>query len=109
MAPGRRPPLSPAQGGLNPDEDPARGQIELADPDIIVSGNVWHAVESPVFGRTEKQLTDLVLRWEDRLIGDFWHPGNQFPNQLNYYGFAGALQCGREVLGGIASLDRSRG
>jgi hypothetical protein len=70
-------------------------QIEIIDPDVIVSGNVWYEALFPGAIRVH----DLVLVWKDRWIIDFWHPANQFPDLLNYHAFASVVRSAGIVSG----------
>ncbi|MFC1499964.1 hypothetical protein ACFL6T_02975 [Candidatus Zixiibacteriota bacterium] len=75
------------------DSDLLLQQIELYDPTIIVCGNVWPVCEDIIFSGA-KRVYDLVMEWNGRWVIDFWHPANQFPNQLNYYAFMSLIQNG---------------
>jgi hypothetical protein len=60
-----------------------KGQVELINPRIVICGSTWPAIKH-LWPQAVK-VFDLVWKADDRLIVDFWHPANQFPNKLNYY------------------------
>lgn len=67
-----------------------RRQVDLIAPQIVVCGNVWSLIQR--FWPDARQVYDAVWEAGGRTIIDFWHPANQFPNQLNYYALAALLQ-----------------
>ncbi len=84
------------------DADLLRKQIDLIAPDIIVCGNnssllriVYGASvdsENNVLddGEMDKKTHDFMskngyVRFDNKLIIDFWHPANQFPKMMNFY------------------------
>jgi len=59
-------------------------QVELINPDIVISGNVWWCCKE--LWPEANRVYDLALLVGRRIFIDYWHFANhQFPNQLNYY------------------------
>ncbi|MBX9906080.1 MAG: hypothetical protein K2Y31_17170 [Burkholderiales bacterium] len=74
------------------DGDLIRLQIELINPEIVICGNTWGAVQH--LWPDAVPTYDLVWKHDSRYFIDFWHPANQFPNALNYYALGCLLQNG---------------
>lgn len=68
------------------DKDFILKQIEIINPDIILCGNTGQFLFPTVFGEPNKiENTDWHYRWKNRMIIDYWHPANQYPDELCYY------------------------
>jgi len=67
---------------VNEDADLIRQQIEIINPNILISGNVWWAQK---LWPDARQVYDLVWRTGDRLLVNFWHPAHRLDNELFYY------------------------
>lgn len=72
-------------------------QLEICDPTIIVCG---YTID-PLIEILEKNIKTvhndnlsyhITLNDHDVLILDYWHPGNQFPKVMNYYGLVNIYQ-----------------
>ena len=79
-----------------------RREIELIDPTVIVCGYTISALniimETPVkeYANAEQQNSNLFytvqINGHAAIVLDYWHPSNQFPDLLNYYGLMGSYQ-----------------
>ena len=85
-------------------------QLSLCDPTVIVCGYTSSALDIISERMTGKKVREtdnnslyytMELNGHKVLVLDYWHPANQFPEQLNYYGLAAVYQLGlrRCVLG----------
>lgn len=69
-------------------------QLELCDPTIIVCGYTSSALD-PVMEmevrreRNENLYYQISLNGKSVLVLDYWHPANQHPVIMNYYGLMG--------------------
>lgn len=74
-------------------------QLQICDPTIIVCGNTGNYLKSIVgeYGcelvqkntiEREHFIYNFELNGHNVVVINFWHPSNQFPDILNYYGFA---------------------
>lgn len=69
-------------------------QLELCDPTIIVCGYTSSALD-PVMEmevrreRNENLYYQISLNGKSVLVLDYWHPANQYPVIMNYYGLMG--------------------
>ena len=72
------------------DGDLLKQQVQSLSPQVMVCCNTWHLVGDiwPNAGRVSEQ----VLRMDDMLVLDFWHPANYYPSVLCYYGVLALLQ-----------------
>lgn len=70
-----------------------REQIELISPDLIVVGNTFEYLEI-LFPDSIKPVGASGLVWQekDKKIINYWHPANQYPNQLCFYALCAILQ-----------------
>ena len=79
------------------DADFLKRQIELCDPTIIVCGYTAASLDK-IFGievrkeTNEKLYYHMKINNHDVLVIDYWHPANQFPEIMNYYGLLGIYQ-----------------
>lgn len=66
-------------------------QIELCDPSMIVCGYTMSALET-ILGKPIREnynhnhFYHVSLNGHDMLVLDYWHPANQYPDLMNYYG-----------------------
>jgi hypothetical protein len=60
-------------------------QIELINPDIILCGYTFNHLKELLGEVKPVPNTEWIYKYGDRLIIDFWHPANQYPNRLCYY------------------------
>ncbi len=68
------------------DKDFILKQIELINPDIILCGNTGQFLFPEIFSECNKiENTQWFYRWKERMIIDYWHPANQYPDELCYY------------------------
>ena len=73
-------------------------EFMLIDPDVVICGNCFHILNSTVFGLDyDYGKNDNWYYYKDtlgkkRLFLDFYHPGNHWPDLLNYYGLMGIYQ-----------------
>lgn len=72
------------------DGDLLKKQIDIINPDIIICGYTWEAVQH--LWPTASILYDLVFQAENKVFVDFWHPANQYPKKLNYYAISSLLR-----------------
>ena len=70
-------------------------QLQLCDPTVIVCGYAASYLET-VCGdhfrnvRNNNLFYHIQLNGHDVLVLDYWHPANQYPDMLNYYGLVNA-------------------
>lgn len=77
-----------------------RKQIEIIDPEIIVCGSTFSAINSLYDNqiRTKEIYCDNwyyftdVIGGKNRLVIDYYHPANHYPALLNYYGLINIYQ-----------------
>ena len=67
-------------------------QIESIDPDIIICGNTYKWFCEIVGSEKLPALGKWVYRWNNTVVVDYYHPANQFPTLLNYYGLMAIYQ-----------------
>lgn len=83
------------------DNDLIKQQIELINPTIIICGYTFHLLKDYPSGKlqadykifscdTSKEL-DAIGCYDinNKLVISYYHPSNHYPDNLNYYGFAG--------------------
>ena len=66
-----------------------RTQLDTINPDIIVCGNTFkwfNEIIDNEIETTRDALHTWVYQWNDKIVLDYYHPANQFPLLLNYYG-----------------------
>ena len=68
-------------------------ELELCDPTVIVCGYTASVMDiifktSVRKDRNENLFYHIQLNGHDVLVLDYWHPANQYPDVMNYYGFA---------------------
>jgi len=75
------------------DRDLLREQIALIDPTIILCGytfdqfkEIWPDRVMPVGG------TEFIFQAGKHLVINWWHPANQYPNNLCYYALCAVVQ-----------------
>jgi hypothetical protein len=67
-----------------------RRQVDLIDPQIVICGNLWPLIEN--LWPDAKDIYGPTCLADGRFFIDFWHPANQFPDDLNYFALAHLLQ-----------------
>ena len=45
-----------------------------------------------VLAKTLRRFSERVLKIDDMLVLNFWHPANRFPGEMNYYTALALLQ-----------------
>lgn len=80
-----------------------RAQVELINPEIIICGNTWEAISH--LWPNAVSTYDFVWKDSSRFFIDFWHPANQFPNELNYYALGCLLQNGGALKNSLNERD----
>lgn len=85
-------------------------QLSICNPTVIVCGYTGSALDIITERVTGKKVREtynenlyytMELNGHKVLVLDYWHPANQFPEQMNYYGLAAIYQlalrnCGKE-------------
>ncbi len=72
-------------------------QLEICDPTIIVCGYTIDPLIE-IWGENIKTVHNdnlyyhITLNDNNVLVLDYWHPGNQFPKVMNYYGLVNIYQ-----------------
>lgn len=72
-------------------------QIKLCDPTIIICGYTGQYLDiiadEPVRSEwNENYFYYMTINNHDVLVIDYWHPANQYPDLLNYYGLMSIYQ-----------------
>ncbi len=81
-------------------------QIQLCDPTVIVCGYTASALDiiAPEPIRKEKDnrlFYRMELNGHEVIVLDFWHPANQYPDVMNFYGLMGIYQSACKQYGSI--------
>lgn len=72
-------------------------ELALCDPTIIICGYTASVLDI-IFEKSVRQLKNdnifyyITLNGHKVLVLDYWHPANQYPDIMNYYGLIGAYQ-----------------
>lgn len=79
------------------DKDRLKTQLELCDPTVIVCGYTASTLDiilgKPVRKDKNQNLAyHITLNGHDVLVLDYWHPANQYPDIMNYYGLMSIYQ-----------------
>jgi hypothetical protein len=78
------------------DKTEIKHQIEIIDPDIIVCGYTFEALNSIYDNQINKKSSDYNDNWfyriDNRLVIDYYHPANRYPALLKYYGIVNIYQ-----------------
>ncbi len=82
------------------DKHELKKEFELIDPDIIICGSTFKTLGECVFGPNEFVVGDRNENWfynvevfgKTRLFIDYYHPANQWPDLMNYYGLISIYQ-----------------
>ena len=72
-------------------------ELELCDPTVIVCGYTASVMDiifktSVRKDRNENLFYHIQLNGHDVLVLDYWHPANQYPDVMNYYGLMSIYQ-----------------
>lgn len=85
------------QNYANLDEKLLKRQLEICDPTIIICGFTIQPLNK-IMNYDIKQIKNenlyyyIRLNGHDVLVLDYWHPSNQFPAIMNYYGLVNIYQ-----------------
>lgn len=79
-------------------------QIKLIDPTVIVCGYTCDYLATFLKPDLKAQRNDslfyaLELNGRNVIVLDYWHPSNQYPDLMNYYGLMGAYQQALRKMG----------
>lgn len=82
------------------DRNEILAEINLIDPEIIVCGSTFGSLLTKVLCRTaltDKTRNDnwyyyMEICGKERLVIDYYHPANRWPDLMNYYGLIGIYQ-----------------
>lgn len=79
------------------DKDRLKEQLELCDPTVIVCGYTASALDIILGEQVRKTHNQnlayhISLNGHDVLVLDYWHPANQYPDIMNYYGLISIYQ-----------------
>ena len=79
------------------DKDRLKEQLILCDPTVIVCGYTASTLDiifdEPVRKEYNQNLAyHITLNGHDVLVLDYWHPANQYPDIMNYYGLMSIYQ-----------------
>lgn len=71
------------------DYEEIKKQIHIINPNIIVCGNTLKFIKPMLLSQdTPRNQNWYYWNSEDQLILDYYHPANQYPSLLNFYGLA---------------------
>lgn len=81
------------------DKERLKKQLQLCDPTVIICGYTSSTLDiimdCPVRKNYNPNLSyHMTINGHDVLILDYWHPANQYPDLMNYYGLMGIYQAG---------------
>lgn len=76
------------------DHDRLRQQLELCDPTVIICGYTSSTLDSIMEMEVRREKNEnlyyhIPLNGKSVLVLDYWHPANQYPDLMNYYGLMG--------------------
>lgn len=79
------------------DKNRLKEQLEICDPTVIVCGYTASTLDiildKPVRKDYNQNLAyHITLNGHDVLVLDYWHPANQYPDIMNYYGLMSIYQ-----------------
>lgn len=82
------------------DKNEILAEINLIDPEIIVCGSTFGSLLTKVLCRvplTDETRNDnwyyyMEICGRERLVIDYYHPANHWPDLMNYYGLIGIYQ-----------------
>ena len=72
------------------DKDLLIKQVNCLNPNFVVCCNTWHLIQD--VWPNAKEISELVLKIDDMLVLNFWHPANRYPDVMNYYTVLALLQ-----------------
>lgn len=75
-------------------------EFSLIDPDIVICGSTFGTFLTTVMEMPEMNNETRCDNWyyyldvcgRKRLFIDYYHPGNRWPDLINYYGLLGIYQ-----------------
>lgn len=79
------------------DKELLHRQLEICDPTVIVCGYTSSVLDivyeiSVRKSKNENLYYYISINGHDVLVLDYWHPANQYPDIMNYYGLMGIYQ-----------------
>lgn len=79
------------------DRDEIAAQIRLIDPTVIICGYTCNYLSIAMAPNLKEERNSnlfyfLNLNGHETIVLDYWHPSNQYPDLMNYYGLMGAYQ-----------------
>ena len=72
------------------DKDLLSKQVDCLNPNVVVCCYTWHLIYD--VWPNAKEISERVLKIDDMLVLNFWHPANRFPGEMNYYTALALLQ-----------------
>ena len=74
------------------DGDLIARQVEILDPHVVLFCNTWHLVKH-LFPRA-REVSQFVFTSNDppRVLINYWHPANQYPNSVMFYALSAVYQ-----------------
>lgn len=78
-------------------------QIEMIDPTVIVCGYTYRYLkialkDHPKPKRISEWAYEMEINGHSAIVLDYYHPANQFPSLMNYYGLTGVYRQALEAL-----------
>ncbi len=74
------------------DKDLLRKQVNCLNPNFVVCCNTWNLIQDQNVWPNAKEISERVLKIDDMLVLNFWHPANFYPSVMNYYTVLALLQ-----------------
>ena len=79
------------------DKERLKKQFELCDPTVIICGYTASTLDIIIGEKVRNARNDnlsykITLNNHDVLVLDYWHPANQYPDIMNYYGIMSIYQ-----------------
>ncbi len=73
-------------------------ELELCDPTVIICGYTISALDIIMEENVRTERNDnlyyhITLNGHDVIVIDYWHPANQYPDVMNYYGLLGSYHA----------------
>ncbi|MCD8036717.1 MAG: hypothetical protein LUE88_04950 [Clostridiales bacterium] len=73
-------------------------ELELCVPTVIICGYTISALDIILGETVQKERNDnlyyhIMLNGHDVIVIDYWHPANQYPDVMNYYGLLGSFHA----------------
>lgn len=95
------------------DSKELRSQLKIIDPDIIICGNTFKFLKDILNEDSRlKSNSDWFLYSEilgkKRLVVDYYHPANHYPNKLNYYSITSIYHHALLEKANITNVDKDK-